>query len=265
MHYVDCGQPPASLKGIEKFNSAGKPVWEFKSEEEKEKYSNFMHDLSRKFKSICAYCERPCVPQGRGGSKNEVEHFRPREHFGERMFQWENLMYACKRCNDRKENQFPGKTVSAFEAVIQFDASRDEKTYIPPSEYVNPRDGVNKAETFFVFKPSGEISPNPQLDSPEWSKARLTIADLDLNTPGETIRGRQLCTLRQEWLFMTYLAYKLSKQEFKIRLRRSSAFSSLVAYAHKEKWFDNPPEELAQNLQTQFQAHADELGDTLAN
>lgn len=132
MHFVDCGGEPPSLRPLEKYNARGNPVWNPKCR--KAEYSAFISDLQSSFKSLCAYCERKCerpekedsekdhgnevgrepqdqdddVDQYRGREQdNTVDHFRPRSRFRPRTFEWENLVYACHRCNWKKADQFP--------------------------------------------------------------------------------------------------------------------------------------------------------------
>ena len=60
----------------------------------------------------------------------------------------------------------------------------EDSRYTPVSEYVNPNavDGQRSAREFFGFDVEiGEIAPAEQLDPVEWSMARRTIGDIDLN------------------------------------------------------------------------------------
>lgn len=182
MHFVECGPAPASLQDIVA-KGFGDP----------DAYAKFIPDLRRPFNRLCGYCERPC-------RHGQVDHFRPRYHFPELTFTWENLIYVCHRCNKVKDDQFPGKTPLDANAVnlLNADAESRGKQFVDPSEddgYVNPRDQAEKAETFFVFNREGEILPNPNLDDRDWSKARRTIRDFDLNPVGGS-RGTNLCSLR---------------------------------------------------------------------
>ncbi|MEE7100433.1 retron system putative HNH endonuclease [Escherichia coli O10] len=48
----------------------------------------------------CAFCEG--IPDETGYA--EVEHFYPKSLYTEKTFEWENLLYACKACNNQKLN-----------------------------------------------------------------------------------------------------------------------------------------------------------------
>ena len=139
--------------------------------------------LVQDFGTICAYCERPCqgatVTHERHGEET-IDHFRPRNRFPDLWLEWLNLVYSCRRCNQAKGGSWPG-----FDDVLvnQILAGEDAR-YMSVSEYVHPNatDGRRPARDFFAFDAeTGEIRPSAQLDSPDWSIARRTIRDIDLN------------------------------------------------------------------------------------
>lgn len=51
------------------------------------------------FHSKCAYCEG-LVPR-------DIEQYYPKSKFPERMYRWDNLLFACKNCNTDKGQRFP--------------------------------------------------------------------------------------------------------------------------------------------------------------
>ena len=104
MHFVDCGNEPASLRELVKYHANGEPDWDTRGE----RGSIFYRDLGRPFDRLCGYCERPCHGRQRGKpDSNEVDHFRPRSRYSKLTFEWENLVYTCHRCNWKKDDQFP--------------------------------------------------------------------------------------------------------------------------------------------------------------
>ena len=138
--------------------------------------------LVRDFGTICAYCERRCQSPTLYEEPNEesVDHFRPRNRFPGLWLDWLNLMYACRRCNETKGGNWPGFD----DALINQMLAGEDSRYIAVSEYVNPNaiTGQQPAEDFFAFDAeTGEIFPSAQLEILEWSMARRTIRDLDLN------------------------------------------------------------------------------------
>ena len=139
--------------------------------------------LLQDFGSVCAYCQRSCEVSDSTGTRpsaETVDHFRPRDHFIELQFDWLNLVYACQGCNQTKGNQWPGYGDDQTNQLLAAEDSR----YAPASEYINPNaaDGRRRAPQFFKFNvETGEIYPADQLDPAEWSIARRTISDIDLN------------------------------------------------------------------------------------
>lgn len=159
--------------------------------------------LVRDFGTICAYCERPCQSVRAThqeptyeyaestnrfrlkASEESTDHFRPKDpnRFPALWLDWLNLLYACYRCNQAKGNGWPGFD----DALINQILAAGDPRYTNVSEYVNPSTiyGQRPAEDFFAFDTeTGEILPAPQLDSLEWSMARRTIRDVDLNDGG---------------------------------------------------------------------------------
>ena len=198
---------------------------------------------------ICAYCERLCDNRGPkdAASYNEVEHFRPRKHFNDLTFDWNNLMYACHRCNKEKGDQFPGKTVDPYVAL-----GFAENDYIEPTEhdgYVNPK--IDEPTNVFCFTPNGAIEAEPAQDTSFQSKALRTIHDLNL-------ANLEDCENRQFQFFMVYAAIRRSVRSGESILRQftsgASPYSSYIGYARSEGWFDDVPEPLQAFMAAQYQA-----------
>ena len=149
--------------------------------------------LIQDFGTICAYCQRPCQSQtGSGDSPDEetIDHFRPRHLFPDLWLDWPNLIYACNRCNQAKGERWPGYNDQIANDMLTGEDSR----YVPVSEYVNPNadDGRRPARDFFSFNvETGEVDPAEALDSVDWSMARRTVLDIDLNdsNAGENTQG----------------------------------------------------------------------------
>ena len=143
--------------------------------------------LVQDFGTICAYCEQPCQSPTLYEDPNEesIDHFRPRSpnRFPAQWLDWLNLVYACRRCNQAKGDRWPGYDDTLVNQMLTAEASR----YVPVTEYVNPNaiEGQRPSEDFFAYDAeTGEILPSGQLDGVEWSIARRTIRDVDLNDRG---------------------------------------------------------------------------------
>ena len=145
-------------------------------------------ELTQDFGEICAYCQQLCNrprPSGLGERNSEsIDHFRPRSHFQNLWLDWLNLIYACRECNQNKGNKWPGIGDSYDQYATKKLSSQDSR-FVSVSEYVNPNDSVGQhpAQIFFDFDvATGEILPSEQLNHEQWSVARRTIWDLDLNS-----------------------------------------------------------------------------------
>jgi uncharacterized protein (TIGR02646 family) len=102
----------------------------------------------------CVYCE--------SNDADEVEHMAPKDLYPERVFRWDNYVYACGRCNRRKSSRY---------AVITPDGSLVEVTRPhpqpgqPPPPVTPPEQGV-------------EALINPRAEDP------TEFLSLDLETGG---------------------------------------------------------------------------------
>ena len=193
MHFVDCGAEPPSLDKLRN------PQMDWDKAAKSPEYGPFMADFSEKVGYLCGYCERYCQWEGDplAEDRNTVDHFRPKGNprYLHLTFEWDNLVYACRRCNWAKGGQFPGITDDPWFVLGLTDKdlgstveARASRVYAHPSMtegYFNPRnqeDWVAGEETPFAFDERGFILPNGNLDDDQkWSKALRTIVDLNLN------------------------------------------------------------------------------------
>ena len=160
---------------------------------------------------VCAYCERLCVDNG-GSRHNEVDHFRPRSSHNWLTFDWINLMYACRGCNRRKDDEKVSNEVDQL-------------------GFVNPREPT--AEDYFAFDlGTGAVIVRPNLtDSGKIDIADRTIKAFGLDrTDINELRVAHLQLLNRD------LSEKGTDGRAKRRLlnlykRRKMPFSSLVRYA----------------------------------
>lgn len=155
MHWVDRGPEPEALDSI---RSQYTPRWveHFRygtaPRPSDSRWGEFRADLSRIFSNLCAYCEELC--------RGEVEHFRPRSRFPEKVYEWRNWLLACHDCNHAKGKQWPSGG------------------YIDPCARSRPA----RPENFFEFDVlTGEIITKAGLNSARRMKATHMIDDLRLN------------------------------------------------------------------------------------
>ena len=158
------------------------------------------NSLTQDFGEICAYCQQFCYrPYGTPKPNDEsIDHFRPRHLFPSLWLDWLNLIYACRRCNQSKDDRWPGSGTLYDQMTDQYLSHADSR-YGPVMEYVSPNEneGQRPAQEFFAFDVNtGEITPSEQLAPEEWSIANRTIWDLDLNS--KDLRNLRLARL--SWL-----------------------------------------------------------------
>ena len=184
-------------------------------------------ELAKDFGSMCGYCET----SGFG----TTDHFRPRSRFPHLTFEWLNLVYACHRCNQAKGNSWPGFDDQSIDMWLVAESPR----FTPISEYVTPNAeaGRRAAQEHFEFRvETGEIRAAEQLSDEEWSMARRTIRDVDLNDsrrgendPGHLLnrRRRQRRLLEQR---LSSLSNPIQMVEVAIEFTQpGTPFSSYVA------------------------------------
>ncbi|MHC4696948.1 MAG: HNH endonuclease [Planctomycetota bacterium] len=141
MHTVDRGREPAGLAAVRKKLT---PKWVSYYRNNKgnkpsdAKWRDFRDDLAKVFFSLCGYCEEvEC--------KGEVDHFRPKSKYPERVYVWGNWVLACHTCNNMKGEGWPrGGYVNPCarsraaqpESYFDFDTKTAE---------IVPRDGITVA------------------------------------------------------------------------------------------------------------------------
>ena len=155
MHTVDRGPEPRGLKRVrDKYT----PKWVafFPRRQGRKpsdsKWRDFHGQLSDAFEGLCGYCERE--------AKGEVDHFRPKSIYPERVYSWENWVFACHTCNNNKLDKWPS------------------------GGYVNPcaRSAPARPESYFEFDTeTGDILPRQGLTPRRLRKAQRMIDDLHLN------------------------------------------------------------------------------------
>lgn len=169
MHWVDRGPEP---DGLEAVRSRYTPRWVdhyrggIGPRPNDDGWREFHDDVGRVFFEMCGYCEEFC--------RGEVDHFRPKSRFPEKVYQWSNWVFACHSCNMSKLNNWP------------------------PAGYVDPCASSRPArpENFFDFDTlTGEIIPNAGLSPARRGKAIRMIDDLRLNDTYHLMK-------RRDWLWL---------------------------------------------------------------
>ncbi|MCX6379572.1 MAG: hypothetical protein NT023_08865 [Armatimonadetes bacterium] len=123
----------------------------------------------------CHYCE--------DSAATDVEHIHPKDFYPQLVFDWENYLYACTRCNRPKSNRFDihahttGERLSV-PALVKATGTHPE---LGDPLLINPRLEdpmelmiLDLRGTFYFF-------PRTAKDSRDWQRAKFTIDLLLLN------------------------------------------------------------------------------------
>ena len=145
-------------------------IWDDLRSNERQQIRNALADLD--FGPVCAYCQQSCQEPEYGTRKPNkrndatIDHFEPLDSNPLLWLDWPNLIYACHRCNQAKDNKWP------------YEANLSVRGYVSP----NVVEGQRTAQEFFDFDfKHGKIRPAEHLDDAERRIACQTIRDLDLN------------------------------------------------------------------------------------
>ncbi len=169
MHFVDRGPEPGGLKA---YRDKHTPKWVRHyaqgtgQKPDDAHWRKFHAELEAAFCGLCGYCEIEV--------RCQIDHFRPKSRFPERVYQWSNLVYACATCNIFKSEKWPR------------------------TGYVDPcaRTRTTRPEEYFTFDTkTGEILPRDGLPPPRRQRALTMIRDLKLN-------GMHLLKARLRWVRM---------------------------------------------------------------
>lgn len=115
-----------------------------------------MAHLRRMTAGHCAYCDHFELGEG---SRETIDHVRPKSASPELAYAWENLFPACDQCQQVKGERFD-------DALLR------------------PDDARYRFERFFVFNSrTGALDPNPQASDEDQRRASVTIKLLGLNSP----------------------------------------------------------------------------------
>jgi len=122
----------------------------------------------------CVYCEDSVA--------DEVEHIAPKDLYPDRVFVWDNYVYACGPCNGPKNNKFA--IIDAAGALHDV-TRRPRAAVVPPlagpPALINPR--VENALAFFDLDLLGTfvLDTKAGLSAADLARATYTRDVLDLN------------------------------------------------------------------------------------
>lgn len=212
MHWVDRGPEPVRLPPVRERHTPGWVRFYAGGEGERptdHAWQTFRDDLKSVFHGLCAYCEQ--VDPG------EVEHFRPKSRFPEKVYVWSNWLFSCHSCNQAKREKWPDEGYIDPCATISYDR---------PEHYFE----------FFIH--GGRIIARPGLSCQEKSAARRMIEDLKLN---EWYQVKE----RKNWIdTLEILPKPLTDQllvEVQNLAKRSKPLSSITRVWLAQRGYPVPP------------------------
>ncbi len=132
-------------------------------------------DLEFRYHHKCAYCEQKV-------ESYHVEHYRPKTIYYWLAYSWDNLLFCCQKCNQKKSAHFDTlktKAIYKHEDLPRIHELCQEYNQIEQSLLLHPE--YENAEPLLVFNENGEVSS---------TDARAAY----------TISADKGCDLSREWL-----------------------------------------------------------------
>ncbi|MCI9675662.1 MAG: TIGR02646 family protein [Lachnospiraceae bacterium] len=172
----------------------------------KQQYSYNTSETKRHFRKMnherCSFCTKLIYDFE---DEMTVEHIRIKRDYPQKIFQWSNLLCACRACNTK----------------------RSTRAYYP-DKYLDPTK-TDDIEKYFCYQLDGTIDANEDLAPDERKKAKYMIRLYRLNREGLVCRRRE---------FMRDL---MSDDDFYEKLDKlddssqNIIFSSVFAYYKRQK------------------------------
>ncbi len=214
MHYVPKGKEPAALAGVRAKHT---PRWvdyykhHLGKEPTHSHWRRFAKELGKEFHDLCGYCEQRC--------KGEVDHFRSKSKSPDKVYRWNNWVFACHDCNGAKGEKWP------------------KMGYVFPCDA--PTLGRSPEDYFTFDTMTGEILPRSALNKAETDKAWQMIDDLKLC-------GSHHLKSRIDRLVLLKEAVKAAQEDkiwlkpvFELMTSRTSPHSSIVRlYLREQRLFE---------------------------
>lgn len=131
-------------------------------------------DVKAKLNAIyptCCFCGYP-------DQQLEVEHYRPKSHYHWLAYSWDNLLYACTKCNKAKKAYFDiaGTKVEPKTDKDVTDINRLSEAYdlIEKPMLINPEKVTDEELAAFLYHKNGHVTS-------EHPRVKYTIEKCDLD------------------------------------------------------------------------------------
>ena len=146
-----------STKDAYDFYNAHKKVYYYNTAETKRHFKKMNHER-------CSFCTKFIQDFE---DEMTVEHIRTKRRYPQMIFQWSNLLCACRTCNTKRSTR-----------------AHDSRKYLDPAKIVD-------IERYFSYKLDGTIAAGRELDSAEKEKAEYMIELYRLNREGLVCKRRE--------------------------------------------------------------------------
>jgi len=143
----------------------------------------------------CSYCER--LRDAR--RESDIDHFRPKAHYWWLAYEWKNLLFTCRKCNqEHKKDQFPIRDEAVRANGPDCDLDLEESLLLDPCK--DDPELFLKWDWWTIFA-GNSLALVDHRDE----RGRTTVATLGLNS-GELPPERGRIVLRIDALITKYRA-----------------------------------------------------------
>lgn len=147
-----------------------------------QRYQTYKRWLREEFDYSCCFCDLWESEKG-GSHVFAVEHYRPKKRFPKRKTDYNNLLYACPRCNVYKSSYWPTRAQRAADMYILNLCEHDVEIHI---DKTNPKwTGISSAGSWNIIKLrltsrlKEKIRKNRRTATRLLAQARVELADAE--------------------------------------------------------------------------------------
>lgn len=136
-----------NAKEAYKFYEDNQTSYKYNTKETKEKFKKMNYKR-------CSFCTKTILEFD---TEMTIEHIRTKKDYPQKIFEWSNLLCACRTCNTKR-------------SIKKYDRGK----YLDPTKIID-------IEKYFLFELDGSIEINKELSDAEQKKAKYMIEMYDLN------------------------------------------------------------------------------------
>jgi hypothetical protein len=177
----------------------------------------------------CCYCE--------DAPADEVEHIWPKDLYPERVFLWENYLYACGPCNGPKSNGF----AVFHQGVLQSVARKKDDLIEPPVSgdpaLIDPRH-EDPLEYLILDLRTWQFGARHPTGTREEERARYTWELLHLNDRDYLLQAREEAYESYVALLEKYITRRDTGGEIKVTLRALRRRSHPTVWREMQRQWD---------------------------